>query len=115
MRGLSSKLPDACFQEADTAFSWKIYDQKVYLTDRIKYSCRSSQTEDLYLKNQLEYENKFREEDSVIRIIWTRKATRGEEDNYWRGRYLPAVFFAFEYSVYLWDKPVYWTKAKTTM
>ena len=26
----------------------------------------------------------FREEDSVIRIISARKATKGEEDNYWR-------------------------------
>jgi len=28
----------------------------------------------------------FREEDSVIRIISARKATKGEEDNYWRER-----------------------------
>lgn len=26
----------------------------------------------------------FREDDSVIRIISARKATKGEEDNYWR-------------------------------
>jgi len=30
--------------------------------------------------------NCFREEDSVIRIISARKATKGEEDNYWRER-----------------------------
>ena len=28
----------------------------------------------------------FREDNSVIRIISARKATRGEEDNYWRER-----------------------------
>lgn len=28
----------------------------------------------------------FREDDSVIRIISARKATKGEEDNYWRER-----------------------------
>jgi len=28
----------------------------------------------------------FREEDSVIRIITARKATKSEEDNYWRER-----------------------------
>ena len=28
----------------------------------------------------------FREEDSVIRIISARKATKSEEDNYWRVR-----------------------------
>ena len=28
----------------------------------------------------------FMEEDSVIRIITARKATKGEEDNYWRER-----------------------------
>ena len=28
----------------------------------------------------------FREEDSLIRIISARKATKGEEDNYWRER-----------------------------
>ncbi|OQB53025.1 MAG: hypothetical protein BWX99_02441 [Deltaproteobacteria bacterium ADurb.Bin151] len=28
----------------------------------------------------------FREEDSAIRIISARKATRSEEDNYWRER-----------------------------
>lgn len=28
----------------------------------------------------------FREEDSVIRMISARKATKGEEDNYWRER-----------------------------
>jgi uncharacterized protein len=28
----------------------------------------------------------FREDDSVIRIISARKATKGEEDNFWRER-----------------------------
>ena len=28
----------------------------------------------------------FREDDSVIRIVSARKATKGEEDNYWRER-----------------------------
>jgi hypothetical protein len=30
--------------------------------------------------------HRFMEEDSVIRIIAARKATKGKEDNYWRER-----------------------------
>ena len=73
------------FDEAKTVF----YDENA-----IRYfDPDHSDDEDRFLMLGLSYKLRilvichcFMEEDSVVRIISARKATKGEEDNYWRER-----------------------------
>jgi uncharacterized protein len=83
--GANKKKHGVSFDEAKTVF----YDEKA-----IKYfDPDHSDDEDRFLMVGMSQQIRilivchcFREEDSVIRIISARKATKGEEDVYWRER-----------------------------
>jgi len=81
----NKKKHGVSFDEAKTVF----YDENA-----IRYSDPDhSDDEDRFLMVGMSQQIRilivchcFREEDSVIRIITARKATKGEEDVYWRER-----------------------------